>query len=33
MANNFEGPAAGATAAIDKMVARLASFSRKVPVR
>ncbi len=28
MANNFEGPASGAVATIDKMVVRLASFSR-----
>jgi serine-type D-Ala-D-Ala carboxypeptidase/endopeptidase (penicillin-binding protein 4) len=28
MANNFEGPAAGVTATIDRLVARLASFSR-----
>jgi D-alanyl-D-alanine carboxypeptidase/D-alanyl-D-alanine-endopeptidase (penicillin-binding protein 4) len=28
MANNFEGPASGVTATIDRLVARLASFSR-----
>jgi serine-type D-Ala-D-Ala carboxypeptidase/endopeptidase (penicillin-binding protein 4) len=28
MANNFEGPAAAVTATIDRLVARLASFSR-----
>jgi serine-type D-Ala-D-Ala carboxypeptidase/endopeptidase (penicillin-binding protein 4) len=31
MANNFEGPASGVTATIDRLVARLASFSRIPP--
>jgi D-alanyl-D-alanine carboxypeptidase/D-alanyl-D-alanine-endopeptidase (penicillin-binding protein 4) len=31
MANNFEGPASGVTATIDRLVARLASFSRTSP--
>ena len=30
MANNFEGPAAGVIATIDRLVVRLASFSRRV---
>jgi D-alanyl-D-alanine carboxypeptidase/D-alanyl-D-alanine-endopeptidase (penicillin-binding protein 4) len=31
MANNFEGPASGVTATIDRLVTRLASFSRTRP--
>jgi serine-type D-Ala-D-Ala carboxypeptidase/endopeptidase (penicillin-binding protein 4) len=31
MANNFEGPASGVSATIDRLVARLASFSRTPP--
>jgi D-alanyl-D-alanine carboxypeptidase/D-alanyl-D-alanine-endopeptidase (penicillin-binding protein 4) len=31
MANNFEGPASGLTATIDRLIAQLASFSRKAP--
>jgi serine-type D-Ala-D-Ala carboxypeptidase/endopeptidase (penicillin-binding protein 4) len=33
MANNFEGPGSGVTAAIDRLVVRLASFSRTAVTR